>query len=495
LIRQLLTESVLLALGGGIAGFLFAYWLMSAATTILRKVVMPLPLNVDLRPDGQVLLFTFAMAAIAGLGFGLAPALASTKTDFAPALKNGTPAQLRGYRRLGLRNLLMVSQVAGSLLILVITGYIVLGIPGKQVHVTFDTANLYLMSIDPVRDGYRPDQTAALFEKLRQRLRNTPAVESAAFSDALPGNVFGDRTTFTVDGLGGEPAKIVKAVSEEIVGANYFATLRVKMAAGRELSARDEQSTSGEQPVVINEAAAVEMFGAGNPIGRRIRDEKESFEVVGVAPDLRAREYDAKPSLAVWVPLTERAYSRPPAGGVTLIVRAAPGGDALSEVRRQIATIDLNLNMFHVRTMKEQLDEVNTLFQSAGVIYGGFGVFGLILASVGLAGVTAYSVAQRRKEIGIRMALGAKPGQVLRLVMKEGATMVVAGTVLGFLGAWALAQMMAALSPEAAADLQGKRPLLLMGAPLLLAGLAMLACYFPARKSTVVDPLLALRQE
>jgi ABC-type antimicrobial peptide transport system permease subunit len=246
---------------------------------------------------------------------------------------------------------------------------------------------------------------------------------------------------------------------------------------------------------VINEAAAVEMLGTGNPIGRRIRNEKESFEVVGVAPDLRAREYDAKPSLAVWVPLTERAYSRPPAGGVTLIVRAASGGDALSEVRRQIAAIDPNLNMFHVRTMKEQLDELNALFQSAGVVYGCFGVFGLILASVGLAGVTAYSVAQRRKEIGIRMALGAKPGQVLRLVMKEGATMVIAGTVLGFVGAWALAQMMAALSPEAAADLQGKRPLLLIGAPLLLAGLAMLACYFPARKSTVVDPLMALRQE
>jgi ABC-type antimicrobial peptide transport system permease subunit len=129
------------------------------------------------------------------------------------------------------------------------------------------------------------------------------------------------------------------------------------------------------------------------------------------------------------------------------------------------------------------------------MVYGGFGLFGLILASVGLAGVTAYSVAQRRQEIGIRMALGARPGQVLRLVMKEGATLVMVGSVLGFLGAWAIGRLLSGLSPEMAETLSAKQPLLMIGAPLLLAALAMLACYFPARKSTTIDPLTALRQE
>jgi ABC-type antimicrobial peptide transport system permease subunit len=151
--------------------------------------------------------------------------------------------------------------------------------------------------------------------------------------------------------------------------------------------------------------------------------------------------------------------------------------------------------MFHVRSMREELDEFNSLIQSAGFVYGAIGFFGLILASVGLAGVTAYSVAQRRKEIGIRMALGARRGQVLRLVMKEGAAIVIAGSALGFTGAWAGMRLLAAWSPIMAEDMSRKQPLLLIGAPLLLGTLAMLACYFPARRSTSVDPLTSLRQE
>jgi ABC-type antimicrobial peptide transport system permease subunit len=182
---------------------------------------------------------------------------------------------------------------------------------------------------------------------------------------------------------------------------------------------------------------------------------------------------------------------------MTLMVRSAgnSGPDAINEIRHEIAAIDPNLSVFNILTMTEYLGESDTLIRWTSVVYGGFGVFGLILASVGLAGVTAYSVAQRRKEIGIRMALGARQGQVLRLVMKEGATLVIVGAILGFLGAWAVGRVLAALSPEMGASLSAKQPLLMIGAPLLLGGLAMLACYFPARRSTAVDPLILLRQE
>jgi ABC-type antimicrobial peptide transport system permease subunit len=353
------------------------------------------------------------------------------------------------------------------------------------------------MSIDPVRDGYAPEQAAALFEKLRERLRSAPAVESLAFADGPPGNTFVAPTTFTVRATGAEPEKVVQSVTKEIAGADYFANLHIKVAAGREFSTRDEQSTSesASQVAIISQTAAKEMFGAEDPIRRWITNENESFEVVGVVPDLTARGFNGKPALAVWVPLNRRAYARPPAGGVTLVVRAAPGSGGIDEVRRIIAAIDPNLNMFSVRTMREQLDQWNDLVQSSGVIYGGFGVFGLILASVGLAGVTAYAVAQRRKEIGIRMALGARPRQVIQLVMQEGAAMVIAGTALGFLGAWSLARILAAVSPDVAEELRETQTTLLIGAPLLLGTLAMLACYFPARRSTAVDPLTSLRQE
>jgi predicted permease len=499
LIRQLLTESLMLALAGGIAGFAFAYWLMSAMSALTSKFPTPIPVQIDLRPDWNVLLFTFALAMIAGVGFGLAPALAATKPDVAPALKEGSSAQLRGYRRFGLRNLLMVYQVAGSLMVLIITGFIVLGFSADmKANAKFDSSNLYLMAIDPVRDGYSPAQTAALFEKLRDRLQGAPAIESSAFSDGPPGNMYaGGTTTFTIPAEGSEPAK-VKTANKTIVGANYFATLHVRVAEGREFSARDEEGAraTAVQPAIISVAAAEQMFGTNDPIGRRIVWENEAFDVAGVVPDLSDGEFDMKPEPAVFVPLSKRAYSRPPGGGMTLIVRAGVARDAMNEIRHQIAVIDPNLSVFNVRTMAEFLEQSNMPIRFGSFLYGAIGFFGLILASVGLAGVTAYSVAQRRKEIGIRMALGAQRGQMLRLVMKEGAALVAVGSALGFLGAWAVGRAIASLSPEMAETLQAKQPVLLMiCAPLLLGGLAMLACYFPARKSTSVDPLVALRQE
>ena len=498
LIRQLLTESVLLALGGGAAGFAFAWWLTSSATALYQKFPTPMPIEIDVRPDWMVLVFTFAVAVIAGLGFGLAPALAATKPDVGPALKEGSSTQLRGFRRFGLRNLLMVYQVAGSLMVLIITGFMVLGWSTRtKAEAMFDSANLYLLTIDPVRDGYAPDQTTVLFEKLRDRLQGAPAVENATFAAVPPGNIFAVGTsTFTVPSVDGKPAKVVKAASRSIVGANYFSTLHVKVTEGREFSARDEQNVSSTtQPAIISKIAAEEMFGSSDPLGRRILYDNQAFDVVGVAPDLRGSTFGVRPPPEVFVPLTRRAYSRPPSGGMTLMVRASAGNDAVNEIRHEISAIDPNLSVFNVRSMTEYLGESDYLIRWTSMVYGGFGVFGLILASVGLAGVTGYSVAQRSKEIGIRMALGARPGQVLRLVMKEGATLVTVGSVLGFLGAWGVGRLLAAISPEMAASLRESQPLLMIGAPLLLAGLAMLACYFPARKSTSVDPLRALRQE
>jgi putative ABC transport system permease protein len=207
----------------------------------------------------------------------------------------------------------------------------------------------------------------------------------------------------------------------------------------------------------------------------------------------------------IYIPLTRRNFARPPAGGMTIMVRPdagmdagmGAGTDALSGVRREIASIDPDLAIFNVRTLNEYLDLSRSSARFAVSTYGGIGVFGLVLAAIGLAGVTSYTVAQRRKEIGIRMALGARKWQALLLVLREGAALVSVGTVLGFLGAFAAAKILSALTNVFVDSLKVGTgdPRLLAGAPLLLATLAMLACYLPARRAAKIDPLKALREE
>jgi ABC-type antimicrobial peptide transport system permease subunit len=244
----------------------------------------------------------------------------------------------------------------------------------------------------------------------------------------------------------------------------------------------------------LNESAAHGFFGNGNAVGQRVRDDKQSYEVVGVVHDLR--NGIGNNQAVLYLPLTQRNFARPPANGLIIMVQTEAGADALSNIRRQIAFLDPNLNLFNVRTLNDFLELSRSSNRFAVNSYGGIGVFGLILAAIGLAGVTAYAVAQRRKEIGIRMALGARKGQVLVLVLREGAALVIVGTVLGFLGAFGLAKMLSSLTNVFVDALRvgTNDPRLLIGAPLLLAGLALLACYVPARRAAKIDPLKALRE-
>jgi ABC-type antimicrobial peptide transport system permease subunit len=264
---------------------------------------------------------------------------------------------------------------------------------------------------------------------------------------------------------------------------------------------------------LVNQTGAQELFGLDEPIGRRVRDLKtaKSYTIVGIARDLKPGFFASKPVATVFVPLLVDAQAsaasdvfaaintgtRGSAPGATIVIRGPSGSDAIGAVRAELASIDPQLTVFNTRTMSEQIGQMNSVIQLSSTFYGGIGVFGLILASIGLAGVTAYAVARRSKEIGIRMALGANQNQVLRLVMKEGAALVAVGTVLGFAGSIIISRALASLTTELARAFGASTgdPLLLAGAPLLLAGLAMLACYLPARKATEIDPLRALRQE
>jgi putative ABC transport system permease protein len=483
---------------GGVAGFAMAYGLAVVSAHFELPTVVPL--EADLAPDWRAGVFVFVLSAISGIGFSLMPALRATKGDVTPALKAGSPSQMPGYLRFGLRNLLMVAQVAGSLMLLLITGFLVIGINRiSSVQTKFDPNQMILLSVDPVRDGETQERAVALFEKLPERLKTVGSVQSVALAAQPPFAVQEGAARVTAEQTHGSP-RVLDTVVEETVGAGYFAALSEPMLAGREFEERDQVSPSGggaprSAPVVLSETAARRLFGTDVAVGKRLRDDNQSFEVVGVVHDLKRGLGISQSTL--YLPLTRLDFARPPAGGVTILVRSDTGADALTGIRSEIALLDPKLNLFHVRTLSDYLDQSRSAIRFSVQTYGGMGLFGLVLAAIGLAGVTAYAVAQRRKEIGIRMALGARQSQVLRLVLREGIALVAAGTVVGFLGAFALAKVLSALTSMFVESMSvgTNDPRLLLGAPLLLAALAMLSCYLPARQATQIDPLRALRSE
>jgi predicted permease len=513
LIQQLLTESMLMASAAGLLGFLLTSWIMGLAGRMPMR--FPMPLDLHLEPDGRVLLFTIGLTVFTGVALGLAPAFRATRTDLTPALKAGGDARFGVRRRLSLRNLLVVSQVAGSLALLLITGFLVIGhrnIAGTEVG--FDPRGLHLISVDPVRAGYSGEQGAAFARELLDRLKRVPAVTSASFVDSVPMSMVGKPET-AYSAAGPDGSKMLHSARLSAVGRDFFDTFGIPVLRGRAFRQQDE--ADGSMTAIVSERLARDCWKDQDPIGRRleigneeaprlseggrspISKRAEAFEIVGVAKDVRdglnpgPADYPA----VIYLPLHPADYARPALHGVTIAVRAAPGVDAIGIVRREMWAIDAKLTPFDARSMAGQIGEmlfpVNVMLWT----YTFIGVFGLILTSVGLAGVTAYSVARRRREIGIRVALGARSGDVLRLVMREGTVLVAAGTVTGLALAWAATRMLAAALSFIARTTgkSGPDPVLLVGAPLLLAVLALMACYLPARKSLRVDPVVALRQE
>jgi predicted permease len=498
LVRQFLTESVLLSVTGGLGGIVMANWI----TYGLSALPMPTPTaEFNFQPDVRVMAVTLAIAIAAGISFGLAPALSSVRTDIGLILKEGAQAPLRGYRRFGLRNLFLAGQMALSLMLLLVTWYIAIGF--RQTAILdpgFEIPNLNLVSIDPVRDGHSPEQAAALFTALPDELSRVNGVRAVSLTGGVPfATLQADQANTRVscpagEGRGGQE---LHAVYRERIGANYFAAFGVPLAGGREFDRRDVQMSAADAPAVLNQTAARELFGAQDAMGRRIREGETSYTVIGVTRDMKSGFLPPKPVASVFLPLTAEWFRKNPTQRATIVVRGTAGRDTLTAVRHQLASLHPDLTVFNVRTLQADLDRMNKFVVWDSAIYIVLGVFALALACIGLGGVTAYAVARRRKEIGIRMALGARGHQVQGLVLREGTALVVMGSVLGFGGAVALTRAFSAFNSLLAVTMakSANDPLLLVAAPLVLAGLAMLACYLPARRATRIDPMTALRGE
>jgi predicted permease len=517
LVRQLLTESMLLAVGAAPPAFLLCIWIMHGFSQL--RMPQPIPISFDMAPDWRALAFTFVLTSVTGLAFGLAPALQATRTDLVSTLKEGGAAPVRKRRSLNLRNGLVLCQMAASLTLLLLTGYLGLGIQDTLgVREGFNPGNLYLVSLDPVRDGYSPARAADFFEKLLERLKRLPGITSACITDTLPAALDGNAgARFSVPGWRSTGPQDTDWGRKHIVGSGYFETAGIKIVAGRGFDRRDE--ADGATAVIVSQEAVRRFWKGADPIGRRIELENApaagvfgmwpgtidyrsgvlakgntTFEVVGVAHDLSEDLVASKKHPAVYFPLRPVDYAQPSLRGVTLMVRAAPGVDAITVVEREVAAMDPGVTPFNASSMSEHIAQFMSVLKSASWTYGLMGVFGLVLASVGLAGMTAYSVARRGHEIGIRMALGAQKRNVLALIMKEGAALVTVGTLAG------LALVLPAIRAMSSmfftvASIRGYDPILLVGAPLLLGGIGLLACYVPARKATRTDPAVTLRME
>ncbi|HWB97833.1 MAG TPA: ABC transporter permease [Bryobacteraceae bacterium] len=517
LIRQLLTESLLLAVGAAIPAFPLCLWLMHLLSQL--RMPFPIPVAFDLTPDWRALGFTFAVTCVAGLAFGLAPAWRATRPDLVSALKEGGNALLHKYRILSLRNGLVLCQMAASLMLLLITGYMGLGIQSTLgVQEGFDPRNLYLISLDPVRDGYSPARTEAFFEKLLDRLKTRPAVASVCLTDTLPVAWDGNPGVwFSRVDRPRDTSRNAYWARRHIVGRDYFETAGIQILAGR--SFRKQDQTEHAAAVIVSQQAVRQFWKGEDPVGQwiEIRNGEASggfgampgtidhrstvlakeirrFQVVGVARDVTEDFVANKKPAAVYFPLRPADYAQPSLRGVTLLVRAAPGVDAIRVVRGEISAMDSAITPFHGRSMSEHIAQFMSALQGASWTYGLLGLFGLILASVGVAGVTAHSVVRRAHEIGIRMALGAQKRDVLKLVMKEGAGLVTVGTVAGMAFAWVGIRALSGMF-FTVASVKSSEPAVLAGGPLLLAGVALIACYLPARRSMRIDPAITLRME
>ncbi|HEU4933381.1 MAG TPA: ABC transporter permease [Pyrinomonadaceae bacterium] len=487
IIRQLLTESMLLAIIGGVCGVLLAQW---GVTLLVNLVAKDAPL--DTYPDVRVLAFTVGISILAGVVFGLVPAIQASRTNLSSAMKEKN-RMTSGFLRLNWSSLMVVMQVGLSMVLL--TGAGLFGrslLKLQEEQVGFDRENVMLVGIDPRLAGYKPAELATLYQQLIERLGSVPQVQTVSMATYAP--MSGSRRTSSIVLSGYTPAPGEDlTVQDMLTGPKYAETLGIPLLRGREIGIRDTASSS--RVAVINSAFAERFFKDQNPIGRQFTFDDETdngapLEIIGVIGDIKDDDARAQPEPTVYRPILQlpdqSAYS------VTLLIRTLSDPTPLtSQVRQTITQIDDKLPMFDVTTLEEQLySNLNTERLIARLV-SFFGVLALILACIGLYGVMAHGVARRTNEIGIRMALGARGGNIAWMILRETLYLVLAGLVIGvpaaLIGAKLISAQLFGLKPT--------DPLTLVGACVVLTIVALLAGYVPARRASRVNPLKALRYE
>jgi predicted permease len=485
LVRQLLTESFVLSLVGGLIGLLVAFWARDLLRTFGPFGGPNAPPVATL--NFRVLSFTLLISLLSGLIFGLAPALQASKPDLVLTLKGETAAPARRAFGFNLRKALVVVQVALSLVALISAGLFVRSLRNAQaINPGFITENILLAGFNLGREGIAKPQGVIFQRQVVERVRALPGVQAVTIASNRP---LGGGLARSVFLEGQAPAPNGRGVLVQLnnVGLRFFETLGIPLVQGRDFTEQDVEDAP--KVVIINETMARRFWPGGSALGKRFKFFGEDFyrEVVGVARDTKYNSLTEASAPFIYVPLSQN-YA--PAG--TLHVRTT--GDAAqmtAAVRGVVKELIPNLQLGGVQTLRERLDQSLTGQQQQTQLLTVFGLLALLLSAIGIYGVMAYSVAQRTREIGIRMALGARKRNVLALVIRQGMALVAGGVALGLVAAFAVTRLIAALLfGVAAAD-----PVTFGVTSLLLVGVAVLASYLPARKATKVDPLMALRYE
>ena len=501
-VRQLLTESVMLSAFGGTLGILFAYW---GAHTIISFVSsnQTRPLGFATGVDLRVLGFTVTISLLTGIIFGVAPTFRSARVDLTPALKEGersapSPGHAGG-KWFSIGNALVVTQVALAIVVLVGAGLLVRTLQNlRSIDVGFDSHNVLIFGIDPTLIGYKGPQVDAFYRDLQGRFSEIPGVKSASYS---MGPLLSGGLMITMFHWPGTPQDQSSEADTLPVGPNFFETLHIPFLSGRGFNASDfalsasnsgPTPTSGPTPVIVNQTFVAKYLGKENPLGKRFGQSEADangsaspgYEIIGVVRDSKHSDLRREIHPMMYMPQS--------LGGASFELRTAADPQAiLPAIRETVTQVNTNLPLFDVKTESQQIDRL--LFQERLVarLAGFFGFLALVLACVGLYGLLSYEVSRRTREIGIRMALGARPESVLKLVLRQGVMLAIIGAAVGIGVALGVTRYLASMLYNVHAN----DPVTMIAVAILLMLVALAACYVPARRAMRVDPMVALRYE
>jgi predicted permease len=501
-VRQLLTESLILSILGGALGILFAYWGAHAIISFISSN-QTRPLGFATGVDLRVLGFTAAVSLLTGILFGIAPTFRGARVDLTPALKEGEGSSAgsgHGDRKwFSIGNALVVTQVALAIVVLVGAGLLVRTLGNlRSIDVGFDSHNILIFGIDPTLIGYKGPQVDPMYRDLQGRLSEIPGVKSASYS---MGPLLSGALMITSFHLPGTPQDQESESDMLPVGPNFFETLHIPLLSGRGFNASDfvlsfsnsgPTPTSAPTPLIVNQAFVIKYLGKENPLGKRFGQSEADanspanpgYEIIGVVHDAKCSDLRRE--------IHPMMYSPQSLGGASFELRTAADPQAiLPAVREVVSQVSTNLPLFDVKTESQQIDRL--LFQERLVarLSGFFGLLALVLACVGLYGLLSYEVSRRTREIGVRMALGAQPQNVLKLVLRQGIVLAMVGAAVGIGVALGVMRYLTSMLY----DVQANDPLTMIAVAMLLTLVALAACYIPARRAMRVDPLVALRYE
>jgi predicted permease len=485
LIRQLLTESLVLAIAGGTAGILLALWLTDLVNAWTPPIDVPVIPHVVI--DLRVLLFAAAVSLFTGILFGLVPALQSTRATLAGAMRNDAPSDK--LRRVSLRDILVASQVALSVILLIGSVLVVRSLQhALSLHLGFEPQHAAVVSFDIGLQGYDEPRGREFQRRLLENVRSTPGIESAGLIDGLPLTLNINNSSVYIEGKPLGRAGDAPLANIYTVTPGYMQAMQTKLIGGRNFEERDNNKDAPEV-ALVNEAFARQLLPGEDPVGKRFRYGTTGswVQIAGVVEDGKYRALSEKPSITVFQNMERNWRSNN-----TLVARSPlPEAETVRQLRRAVAELDPSLTTYEAGSLTNELAFALFPAKLVAVVLGSFGLLAVVLAATGVYGIMAYAVSRRTREIGIRMALGAAPAQVLRVVLLRTAILLAIGTGIGLAMAYAGGQFFG----QILYGISAHDPLTYVCAISLMAVVAFVACWIPARRAIRVDPLTALRAE